>query len=72
MRHLASAHVSATTGAVQDIEAAREQLIALGVRVVSDLEGSASAGGRWCYFRDAEGNVFDLKERSLPCLRGSA
>jgi predicted enzyme related to lactoylglutathione lyase len=59
MRHLASAHVSATTGAVQDIEAAREQLIALGVRVVSDLEGSASAGGRRCYFQDAEGNVFE-------------
>jgi predicted enzyme related to lactoylglutathione lyase len=47
--------------AVEDIEAAREQLIALGVQVVSDLEGSA--GSRWCYFRDAEGNVFELKER---------
>jgi hypothetical protein len=49
--------------AVEDIDAAREQLISLGVQVVSDLEGSASAGGRWCYFRDAEGNVFELKER---------
>jgi predicted enzyme related to lactoylglutathione lyase len=49
--------------AVQDIEAAREQLIALGEQVVSDLEGGASAGGRRCYFRDAEGNVFELKER---------
>jgi predicted enzyme related to lactoylglutathione lyase len=49
--------------AVEDIEAAREQLIALGVQAVSDLEGSASASGRWCYFRDAEGNVFELKER---------
>jgi catechol 2,3-dioxygenase-like lactoylglutathione lyase family enzyme len=49
--------------AVEDIEDAREQLIALGVQPVSDLEGSAAASGRWCYFRDAEGNVFELKER---------
>jgi len=49
--------------AVADIEDAREQLIALGVEPVSDLEGSSAAGGRWCYFRDAEGNVFELKER---------
>jgi catechol 2,3-dioxygenase-like lactoylglutathione lyase family enzyme len=48
--------------AVEDIEAAREQLIALGVQPISDLEGNASAGGRWCYFMDAEGNVFELKE----------
>jgi len=49
--------------AVEDIEAAREQLIELGVQPVSDLEGSSADGGRWCYFRDAEGNVFELKER---------
>jgi catechol 2,3-dioxygenase-like lactoylglutathione lyase family enzyme len=51
--------------AVEDIEAARDELIARGVQPVSDLEGSDSAGGsgRWCYFKDAEGNVFELKER---------
>jgi catechol 2,3-dioxygenase-like lactoylglutathione lyase family enzyme len=48
---------------VEDIEAAREQLIGLGVEVVSELEGDAGSGRRWCYFRDAEGNVFELKER---------
>jgi catechol 2,3-dioxygenase-like lactoylglutathione lyase family enzyme len=49
--------------AVEDIEDARAQLIALGVQPVSDLEGSSADGGRWCYFRDVEGNVFELKER---------
>lgn len=50
--------------AVQDIEAARRELIARGVQPVSDLEGSNSGSGRWCYFRDAEGHVFELKERT--------
>jgi catechol 2,3-dioxygenase-like lactoylglutathione lyase family enzyme len=50
--------------AVEDIEDARDGLIARGVQPVSDLEGSAAAGRRWCYFRDVEGNVFELKERS--------
>jgi len=49
--------------AVDDIEEARGQLIALGVQPVSDLEGSPADSGRWCYFRDPEGNVFELKER---------
>jgi catechol 2,3-dioxygenase-like lactoylglutathione lyase family enzyme len=49
--------------AVEDIEDARDGLIARGMQPVSDLEGSAVAGGRWCYFRDVEGNVFELKER---------
>jgi catechol 2,3-dioxygenase-like lactoylglutathione lyase family enzyme len=48
--------------AVEDIEAARERLISRGVQPVSELEGDAATGGRWCYFRDAEGNVFELKE----------
>jgi catechol 2,3-dioxygenase-like lactoylglutathione lyase family enzyme len=49
--------------AVDDIEGARQQLIARGVEPLSELEGNAAGGGRWCYFRDAEGNVFELKER---------
>jgi catechol 2,3-dioxygenase-like lactoylglutathione lyase family enzyme len=49
--------------AVEDIEDARQQLIARGVEPLTSLEGSAADGGRWCYFRDAEGNVFELKER---------
>jgi len=33
------------------------------VRPVTEIEGDAQAGGRWCYFRDAEGNIFEIKER---------
>lgn len=47
---------------VRDIEGARAELIASGVEPISELEGGADDGGRWCYFRDPEGNVFELKE----------
>jgi len=49
--------------AVADIESARDQLVSRGVGQVSEIEGDAAAGGRWCYFRDAEGNIFEIKER---------
>jgi predicted enzyme related to lactoylglutathione lyase len=48
--------------AVADIEAARDQLAARGVPQVSEIEGDAGTGGRWCYFRDGEGNIFEIKE----------
>lgn len=48
---------------VDDIEASRIRLIELGVRIVSEIKGDAKIDGRWCYFRDPEGNVFELKER---------
>ena len=32
----------------------------------SRLLGSTEVSGRWCYFRDAEGNVFELKEQLAP------
>jgi catechol 2,3-dioxygenase-like lactoylglutathione lyase family enzyme len=49
--------------AVADIESARDQLVFAGVQQVSEIEGDAKAGGRWCYFRDA-GNIFAIKERT--------
>jgi len=49
--------------AVADIESARDQLASRGVRLVSEVEGDAASGGRWCYFRDPEGNIFEIKER---------
>jgi catechol 2,3-dioxygenase-like lactoylglutathione lyase family enzyme len=49
--------------AVGDILSAREELIARGVEPISEMEGSQEHGGRWCYFRDPEGNVFEIKER---------
>src|SRR5581483_12247666 len=45
--------------AVEDIEAARHHLVSRGVEPLTDLAGSAADGGRWCYFKDAEGNVFE-------------
>ena len=56
--------------AVADIESAREHLVSLGVQQVSGIEGDADAGGRWCYFRDAEGNIFEIKERRTTPLSG--
>jgi catechol 2,3-dioxygenase-like lactoylglutathione lyase family enzyme len=49
--------------AVDDIHAARERLVAQGVEAISGVEGDAAAGGHWCYFRDPEGNVFEISQR---------
>jgi predicted enzyme related to lactoylglutathione lyase len=48
--------------AVADIEAACGQLAGRGAQQVTSIEGDAGAGGRWCYFRDAEGNIFEIME----------
>src|SRR5262245_58145603 len=49
--------------AVDDIARVRDQLITAGVEGVGDIEGEGP-GGRWAYFRDPEGNVFEIKERA--------
>jgi predicted enzyme related to lactoylglutathione lyase len=47
---------------VQEIEAARKELIRRGVQPVTEIvRGDVSA---WAYFRDPEGNVFEITERS--------
>lgn len=46
--------------AVEDIHAARAELLSHGVQTVSDIKGSNSY---WAYFRDPEGNVFEITER---------
>ena len=48
---------------VDDIEAAREQLIGAGVEPIGEIEGGDEAGSRWAYFRDPEGNVFEITQR---------
>ena len=48
---------------VGDIDSARDELVSRGVQQVTEIEGDAAAGGRWCYFRDAEDNIFEIKER---------
>lgn len=45
---------------VEDIHATRQDLLSRGVEVVSDIKGSTSY---WAYFRDPEGNVFEVTER---------
>jgi catechol 2,3-dioxygenase-like lactoylglutathione lyase family enzyme len=46
---------------VDDIVAARAELVGRGVEPISEIErGSDSA---WCYFRDPEGNVFEITHR---------
>lgn len=45
---------------VDDIHAAREELLARGVEPVTDIKG---ANSYWAYFRDPEGNVFEITER---------
>jgi len=49
--------------AVEDIRGVRQRLIEQGVETVTDVEGSPEVGGRWSYFRDPEGNVFEISER---------
>ena len=47
---------------VSDIEAARRELVSRGAKPIGDIEGGARTGGRWCSFRDPEGNYFEIKE----------
>jgi catechol 2,3-dioxygenase-like lactoylglutathione lyase family enzyme len=47
---------------VPDLETAREALVAAGVHAISEIDGGDDTLNRWCYFRDPEGNVFELTE----------
>jgi predicted enzyme related to lactoylglutathione lyase len=51
--------------AVDDIEAARRELVARGVTPISEIIGTKGEG-RWAYFKDPEGNVFEIKEAAHP------
>jgi catechol 2,3-dioxygenase-like lactoylglutathione lyase family enzyme len=48
---------------VDDIHAARDELVALGAQPITEIEGGTEAQAYWCYFRDPEGNVFELSQR---------
>jgi predicted enzyme related to lactoylglutathione lyase len=45
---------------VDDIPAARKELVARGAEPVSEIKGTNSC---WAYFRDPEGNVFEITEQ---------
>ncbi|HET7388883.1 MAG TPA: VOC family protein [Nocardioidaceae bacterium] len=48
---------------VDDIASAREELIQRGVEPVTDVIGGDSSSP-WAYFRDPEGNVFEIRQRA--------
>ena len=48
--------------AVDDIVAVRKALIAGGATAISEIEGEQEPTGSWCYFRDPEGRVFEIKQ----------
>lgn len=49
--------------AVEDIRKAREELVRRGVEAISEIDGGPESGGYWCYFRDPDGNVFEISQR---------
>jgi hypothetical protein len=57
---------------VRDIKVARSELLARGAKPVGDIEGGARSGGRWCSFRDPEGNYFEIKQMIRPAAKKSA
>lgn len=50
---------------VDDIRAARADLLSRGVEPVTEIEGGPDAGQYWAYFKDAEGNLFEVVQRLL-------
>jgi len=49
--------------AVDDIQAVRTELLRRGVEPIGDIVDD-EAGSPWAYFRDPEGNVFEIKQRA--------
>jgi catechol 2,3-dioxygenase-like lactoylglutathione lyase family enzyme len=48
---------------VDDIREARDELLARGVETVTDITRGSDGASSWAYFRDPEGNVFEITER---------
>lgn len=51
---------------VEDIHAACAQLVRRGVEQVTGVEGGEESLQYWTYFKDAEGNLFELVQRAVP------
>jgi predicted enzyme related to lactoylglutathione lyase len=49
--------------AVDDIEVVRDRLIKGGAEAITKVDGGPESQGYWCYFRDPEGNVFEISQR---------
>ena len=48
---------------VDDIHATRADLVARGAEALTDVEGGPDARQLWAYFKDAEGNLFEIVQR---------
>jgi catechol 2,3-dioxygenase-like lactoylglutathione lyase family enzyme len=48
---------------VDDIRSAREELLARGVEAITDVVEAPDGRASWAYFRDPEGNVFEITQR---------
>lgn len=48
---------------VDDIRSTRADLLTRGVVPVTDIEGGPDARQYWAYFKDAEGNLFEVVQR---------
>jgi catechol 2,3-dioxygenase-like lactoylglutathione lyase family enzyme len=48
---------------VDDIATVRKHLLARGVQPITEIIRADEGGSRWAYFRDAEGNVFEITQR---------
>jgi catechol 2,3-dioxygenase-like lactoylglutathione lyase family enzyme len=46
---------------VEDVAAVREELLRRGVEAIGDVQTDARSP--WAYFRDPEGNVFEIKQQ---------
>lgn len=46
-----------------DVHATFQRLVDRGVEVVTEPEGGPDSDGWWAYFRDVEGNVFEISQR---------
>jgi 2,3-dihydroxy-p-cumate/2,3-dihydroxybenzoate 3,4-dioxygenase len=51
---------------VDDVRAARAELVARGVEALTEVEGEPGTRNLWCYFRDPEGNVFEVTQWLEP------
>ncbi len=49
--------------AVEDIERAREEMIGRGVEPITEI--ARGEGSAWAYFRDPEGNLFEITQRRV-------
>lgn len=50
---------------VVDIRSVRQELIDRGVEAVGEIQGDEEVGSYWAYFRDPEGNIFEITQRRI-------